>query len=531
MGRWRSLEIKFMSSLIMIRNKIPRRIKTTFFLCFAVGLITHMFMLTNKLPNHDDIDQTFNTLDFMISSGRWFSPVPAAISSTFSMPWVNGLLCIVYISAASCFVVSLLKINQTVYCALIGTVMIAFPAISATLLFMQCADAYCFALMLACFAAFLAGTYRPLGYIYAVVPLTLSLGIYQAYFGVTSGLMIMVLMIEVLKNETPFKRLLLKGVQFAVTLGASLVMYLAMVKITTMNRGLTSYQGINRMGRISLSELPGSVVKAYKSIFEYFLSNKGWAHYPFMPAVFWVSFLSCASLLVMWCIKKNIHKEPIKMILLISLIALFPLGCNIIYVITPSRTIIHDLMIYGMVLVPVFLVTVADQFTIHNSGFTIKKRIQIAQNISCWIITLAIALSGFNYFIRSNQVYFKQFFTYEKSYAQSVSLINRIRQVDGYTSETEIVFVGWLNYSNGTPELETLIDTTMTEIYGNHYYPDFLKRYLNFTQPVEWMQSGVIEDSEISAIVEGMPEYPDDGSIALIEDKIYVKFNYNPERE
>lgn len=552
-----SLSYNVTDSMNKIWCRIPRKIKATFFSCFAMGLITHAFMLTNKLPNHDDITQTFDDLSFTVSSGRWFTVFPASISSTFSMPWVNGILCIIYISVAACFVVSLLKINRIIYCALISGIMVSFPVVAATLTYMQSADPYFFSLMLACFGAFLAGRYK-FGYLYAILPLTLSMGIYQSYFSAAAGLLIMILINEVLKDELPWKKTLFKGLRFLGTLGASMAAYFVMVKITTIGKGLTSYAGIDQMGSISLPDLPASIFRSYQFLIGFYLGNWRRVHYSFAGIIFAFSFLACAGLMVLWCVRKKLHKEPVKLIFLAALIILLPLSCNIVYVMNPNGPI-HDLMIYGMALVPVFLLTVVDQFTIRNSQFTMKERevklhdadqhsihqsknkkwIPIAQNLSCWMITLTAVMCIFNYFITSNQVYFKQFFTYEKAYAQSVSLISRIQSVPGYTSKTVVVFVGnpIIKNQDGTPELNDIIVSGTKGIYGNYSYPQFLRKYLNFTQPVEWVENstlgdpgimGAINDAEISAILADMPQYPNDGSVAFIGDKIYVKFEYNP---
>ena len=138
-------------------------------------------------------------------------------------------------------------------------------------------------------------------------------------------------------------------------------------------------------------------------------------------------------------------------------------------------------------------------------------------------------MSGFNYFILSNKVYFKQYFIYEKTYAQSVELVTRVQSTEGYADDALIIFVGFPSAGNGTPELSEFDVTGNTNIYGSWAYPDYLRRYLNFTQPVHWAQFATYKSKpEVAAILAEMPEYPDEGSIALIGDYIYVKFEFNP---
>lgn len=508
-------------------RKIPVQTKTAFFSSFIMGLLIHTFMLTNKLPNHDDLGQLVDTMA-RPGSGRWFLQYPAAISSNLSMPWVNGVLCIIYISIASCLVVSCLKIHQKIYCALIASLMISIPTVASTLAFMQSADGYFFCLMLACLAAFIAERYK-YGFVVAVVPLTLSMGGYQAYFGVTAGLLILMLTIEILKDQTPWKKTLFKGFRFVGTLGVSMAMYFSIVRIAMPSNGLTTYMGIDKMGKISLTELPTLIIRAYSSLFEYFLRDSHGIFSTITTALFTISFLLCGILVVVWCVKQNIHKEPMKLLLLAVLLLVFPLGCNIIYVMFPDTP--HMLMIYGTVLVPIFLLTIVDLYTMYPISSHQEKQSKRGEKyivrLSCLVITVTVMLCVYNYYIISNQAYLKQFFAYEITYAQSVSLISSIQGTEGYTVDAEIVLVGKFQNSNGIPELNKIKLTGFNDnlIYAGNY-PAFLKHYLDFTQPIVRVGGDSIEDSEIKAIISEMPLYPNDGSVMLINDKIYVNFSY-----
>jgi len=165
----------------MVWRKIPRYIKITFFSTMIIGLVTHMYMLTNKIPCNDDVLQLVDSLSYLASSGRWFLTVPAAISSEFSMPWVNGLLTVFYVAVAACFTASMLKVRKTLYCVLLGAVMVTFPPLTDTIPYMQCVDAYLFAMMLCCIGIYLAQKYK-WGFLPAIPLIVCSLATYQATF-------------------------------------------------------------------------------------------------------------------------------------------------------------------------------------------------------------------------------------------------------------------------------------------------------------------------------------------------------------
>lgn len=53
----------------------------------------------------------------------------------------------------------------------------------------------------------------------------------------------------------------------------------------------------------------------------------------------------------------------------------------------------------------------------------------------------------------------------------------------------------------------------------------YFKRYLNFTQKIERVSHKDIDSDELKDILEKTPSYPNDGSVFLFEDRIYLKFS------
>jgi len=526
-------------------HKIPRNVKITFLAAFLVGLFTHMFVFTNVLLNHDGIWGLYlPDLGFGIFRGRgWFSHNVMAIRGIFTISWLIGLLSILYISISSCLVVSLLRTKEHIYCILIASIMVTMPSVASAFTYMTGTDSHFFALLLACYAAFIAERYK-YGFLFAVIPIVLALAIYQIFFGVTAALMILVLILELLRNQTPLLKTFFKGVRFLGTLVAGMVLYLLSVRIIIPEGILDSYQGMDNMGQIPMSDLPAMVSNAYSTIITYFTLDFRNFHYSFLSTLFVFSFIACGILIVLICVKKRIHQEPLKLLLMIVLLLLFPLGCNIIYLYGADRA--HDLMIYATVFMFVLLLVIVDLYRSldeesdtgkHSSkskNKLSKKRIQEQRfnkiaSISSWIITITVAISVFNYWILSNQAYFKLNIEYQTTYAQSVLLISNIQRTPGYTYDKEIVLVGRPPYKFGIPELwyqphGITLTGAHVPLFGCDAYTLFLKRFLNFTQPVTYLQHGVysIADEGLVQFIMEMPVYPDDGSIVILDDAIIV---------
>lgn len=50
-------------SLSFYWKRIPSYLKVTFLSAIIIGILVHGFMLSNKLPNHDDLGQLFDSMN------------------------------------------------------------------------------------------------------------------------------------------------------------------------------------------------------------------------------------------------------------------------------------------------------------------------------------------------------------------------------------------------------------------------------------------------------------------------------------
>ena len=518
-----------------ISLSVPNYIKTTFLATFVIGLLAHVYMFTNKFPNHDEIAFLAADNDFW-RSGRWFLRFPSAISSVFSLPWLNGLLSLFYIAVAACLVVAALKIYGSVSCVLVAGLMVSFPVVTATFTYMFTADAYFFALMLSCLAVYLAERHR-YGFLPAVIPLTLSLGCYQAYFGVSAGLMIMILIFDCLSKQGKGLDIVLKGLRFLGTLVLSLISYFIIVRVFVSVRGeaLFDYRGIDQMGQIALKDVPGLIYETYMGVFTYFFLNGDSVlyyvniHQKSVILLFIVAFILGGLLLVLRCIRHKIHKEPVRLLILIILIILLPISFNAVFIMAPGQR--HILMLYGMVLALIFLIGLTELLPPLDK----KSFVPLAMNLSSWFIAITMVFCIYNYAVLANKSYLKMNIGYEQAYAQSISLVTRIQNLEDYSLEKEIVLVGvpYRERENIEQPLSIFAGIKMIgvlgeEIFGDIYtYGVYLHQYLGLRQKVILVRDEKIDDAEAARQLLTMPKYPDAGSIRIIADKIYVNFSYN----
>lgn len=505
--------------------KIPQHIRTTFFSALVWGLLAHLYMFTKKLLNHDDIGDLFYS-NYGTPSGRWFLPTLFQLDGNFSAPWLLGVLSLVMIAVAACFVVSTMRLKRPLSCILTAGIMVTYPTVTATMAYMFTADAYFCCLALACFAAYITNKYR-FGFLAGIAAIALSMGVYQSYFGVAAVLMVGILILETLDGAAPVQKLVLKGVRFVATLGAGMAVYMVMVKITTRSVELVDYMGISSMGRLSLSDLPRQIVKAYLEYGNIFIQNKFAAHFSFLNVLFLLTGLATLCLAVV-IIRRRKLTVP-HLILLVLLAAVYPLAGNIVYVMVPNAPI-HTLMLYGtctILLAPLALAGYcADLFAgeAPNGGAALRA-------LCCWVIAVTMGLTAYSYTIFSNEAYLKMDLTYEQTYSFSTRLLRAVEGADGYTPDLPIVLVGRALENGGTPatpELDRIALTgvfSMNDMVNSYTYGHYLRRFHGVRNTVFSSDTPIAQQFGEREDVAALPDYPNSDSIRVLDGYLVVKLS------
>ncbi|MBR2664489.1 MAG: glucosyltransferase domain-containing protein, partial [Clostridia bacterium] len=176
--------------------RIPAQVPLTFLSALFSGMLAHGMGLWNKLSWHDDIQALFWE-GSTISSGRWMLHVLGWLeklffeSGHFSLPAFNGLFALCMLAAAAAALVHLLKIRRKVCCMGLGCLMAVFPTVTALLGYMFTIHYYMLAMvMIVVSTCLICGKRRWWGKAFAVLPGGCSLGIYQAFFPLMPGILL-----------------------------------------------------------------------------------------------------------------------------------------------------------------------------------------------------------------------------------------------------------------------------------------------------------------------------------------------------
>ena len=98
-----------------ILGQLKKKIQPQWKICFLSGLmagfVAHFYKLTNWLPNWDSLVFRYDKQN-MLAMGRWFLSVAAAPSSYYDLPWLAGLMTIVFYALGAVCICRMFEVRK-----------------------------------------------------------------------------------------------------------------------------------------------------------------------------------------------------------------------------------------------------------------------------------------------------------------------------------------------------------------------------------------------------------------------------------
>lgn len=498
-------------------TRTPGYIRLTCAAALVLGLAAHLFMFTNKLPNHDDVGHLFSAT-YGTASGRWLLPLILRLDGNYSMPWLIGLLALLCLAGAAALTVTLLGIRRPVACVLTAGLLTAFPATAATFSYMFTADAYFFGLFLAALGAYWTVRFPRAGIPAGAAAITCSLGIYQSYFPVAAALLVGSLLLETLAGRRTCRSLILEGLRRVLVLGLAMGVYLVLVRLTTREVGLVDYMGLSAMGQLALRDIPGLVLRCYTAYIDVLLRNTDGYTFSFVKYLLLLAGAVTAFLLIRLLVRQRLGVS--RTLLALGLTLLYPLAANLIYLMSGGAQV-HSLMFYGSVyllLLPLALLEAAGP---RETSWTAAAG---------WVLAASLAVTTYSYIVADNRAYLKLDVALEQCAAYSNRLLGAVEQCEGYESGMPIVLLGSGAYTDDLNPTPALSDISLTGVLSladfrtSYTYDYFLRYYLGYAGPV-YLDGSEAAASLDPAQTEALTVYPRQGSIAILDGMAVVKLS------
>ncbi|MDO4485157.1 MAG: glucosyltransferase domain-containing protein [Bacillota bacterium] len=505
--------------------------KRQFVNCMAAvmvwGMIAHGYIFLNALFSHDSLNE-FNADEFgnewKIQLGRVLVPLyRAVVRGDITMPWLIGIISLVYIGIAVFIVVKIFDIRSRLGIILAaGIFTVNITVISQAATYINDMDCNMLALLMAVLSVYMWRNYKR-GFLYGMVPVGIAIGLYQSYISVAVTLIIMVCIIDLLEYKK-FHTVFNNGIKGIAMLIGGGVIYFILVKVVLSFTGISlitgKYNSLSNVFEQSVIDM----LKLVKDEYIYTLLEFITVPSMYSAAMYIQGIAACLTIIF---IIRRISSKKIgikEKVISIILILLLPLGMNISYILVGGMS--HDLMIFAVWLVYLFAYLIADKIgTLSIKGNT-------GNRISAIIIGIMIFVVLWGNVQLANEAYLKKNIEHESNNMLFTRVIYDLEK--NSDSNEQVIFVGTPNneflYKPGFENVSTLTGMGSNYVLVASNYERCLA-YFNYiaAYPINLAPEEKWEEYMKRQEVKEMPVYPEDGSIREIDGIVVVKLGNTEE--
>ena len=515
--------------------KKHKRIVELFVIIYLFGLIVHLYMFTNKFFNYFELGNIFADMSFTqgdtIAQGRWFLPIATNLFTGFSMPLINGLISLFYVTASAVMTIDLLKIRSRLYALLFGFAFVSFPGYACTLSYGVNADAIAMGIFLCVLAVYLYQKWK-FGFLPAILLIGCGLGAYQTYLSISIGLIYMLLFFEAYEKKLDWKPFVWKAVRAGAMLAGGFIVYYGVLQLSTVITGvsLTDYHGVDSMTSFTLKGIAKGLVYTYGYFLAYFFSNR------YLYTIFRIVCNLIGGIAFFVFVGKRLvfhkkHKNAASFLMLLALFCLLPLGVNATPFLMADRVgagvdryMIPSIMFLWAMLLKLMDIEAQEE----PAGSTV---------ILQWAGIVSVAMAIISSVIICNESYHRM----DAATQVTTSYLNRIavrlEAMPQWQQGMPVYFANTKPFLSSAYDVEVPAYDDMTNMPGTEVSPHYNERgvakyfrvYLHM--PIADAGEEKKEQIENSPQFLAMPAYPAEGAIDIIDDVIVVKLCESEEAE
>lgn len=526
---------------------------------FLFGFFVHFYMFSNKLINYFEMNNILTPMSIdkgdTLAMGRWFLPVVSRLSSVYSMPAVNGVICLACLSLIVCMIVNIFGLKSRVLIMLCEGVIVSFPGVASYLSYGVNTDVFCVALLLSVISGWVL--YRSAcsikGMVLSALTLCFSIAVYQPFMSVTIALIFCMLYLQVWQEGKGFVSILKQVLRYVIALAAGFILYYIVLQTLTAVTGISmgDYHGVNDMTSFTLKGIAKGGVYTY-FYFLYYLFSMEYANFPLV-----IVFDVLAALLFLFYTAVGYRtyqrgtRERGSLVCQILLVVFLPIGVNASPFLMADRVGngVDRYMMFSMMLLFVLLLKLMD--SVSENGESVEKSLEqensgqkasmsarngketYSARLSCvsqfvTIICLIAVIWG-NYYM-CNQGYYRAEAMTKSTDSLVNRLVYRIESTEGWSPEMPVYLANCRALFNENCDTNILAFNGLTRVDGTEIRPwyngdavvKYMQVYLNFPVkkiPVE-RQEEILETEEFAR----MGIYPEEDSMRMIDGVLVVKF-------
>ncbi|KXB68712.1 MAG: glucosyltransferase domain-containing protein [Peptostreptococcus sp.] len=514
--------------------------RIVFFTTFVLGVISHGMALFNKISLQDDPESLFY-VGQTYTSGRWGLGILWKLvriftgTSSVSIPLTHGLISFLLLSISSILILKSLNIKSKFSRIAISGLMVTFPAFTALVGYNFTMPYYCVAVLLSILGVTLICANKSILYtLTGIIFIAFGLGIYQAYFAFSTGLLILVFLNELIGNTVDSNgKWFLTCFKKTVYTGSGVIVYFIINKIflNALNQELSNYRSIStfgvtsiggyvdRIGKIYQIILNGFIHKANNPEFEIF--TKSTNMFPFSLRYLYLIILYSTLFFSIYICIKLFRKDLVKLLYCIILLTIYPMMILLSFLMTETD-FVHSLMVYPSVMIlflPLLLIE-----RIQEGSTEIKGIRKMYKSIVFVSISFMLVFNS-RY---ANIAHLKGIVQQEQCISYYTTLISQIKSVKGYKNGMKVCFVerddnsvndSSIGYFYQFSDIGIIPYEVDSYIKHHKTYKHHMRIWCGFNP--EYVDSKVfIQNNKVKM----MSHYPDEGSIKVVDGVVVIKF-------
>lgn len=509
-----------------IASKFTFERKLAFLLTIIISFIIHFPIMANDINNPDDIlfGDFHGFSKWELSLGRWALSIVSLIRGSVVSPVLSTINAIVLMGIVAIVLIELLDIKKVIHIVLVSAILASMPTFAVTLSYNYCSDAYILAMFLSFLAVYFIYKKSSIKYfILASTCFAVSMGLYQAYIGVTVGLCVIVPILEILRNVKDTKKIfidILKSIGMVI-LGISIYYVITQLSLYIFNIEVASYCGANKIGLSIFKTLPQAIQQTYMTFYEFFfknniIKNSYWKR-EYLNAIFFI-ILAISFLIVV--VKNKICKNPIKVVMLVFGIIIMPIAIGLIEIIAQEKRI--NILMGGALYLPLIMFVAILDMLDKNKG---------AEFFLNWMgVTICVIIIA-TYAFSIQATYLAREQTYNQAYSTMIRIIDRMETNENYKTGMKVCFIGEINnkiyprdskvYDMAVGYISNWGEFWISRNGSNISIKNFIEKYLG-------LKIDFCTVNEFNKIIrteeyKGMKVFPSNESIKVINDIMVVK--------
>lgn len=518
-----------------------------FFATLIIGTISHLFILTNELFNHDDLGSFF-VAEQGVRPLRWMQSIFVNFVSPWGAPVLTGGLTILLIAVSVLFVVDTFQVQSKALAVIIGGIMVSSPIVASFMSYVE--GSYLFVIGLP-FAVLAFRWYEKgiQGYFAAILGIILATAGYQSLLAVTIACMFIGLFIKLLDEEWNIKEWLISLGKALSVLLLGLIAYIFSTKVAAwlvngnvdgaLHIGVAdtelsvhAYEAQAEAGVLYLLNVVTSIINSVKQ-FTKFHFNVFFGGANQSPVSRYCVY---ANIVILFCVGATVcgflvkRKKVWQRIFIVFTFVLAPICLNCTEVLLNGKASASLQMMYSVLFTVVFIVCILEK----GNGILSKFK-----NIFIYLTFFGLVVNIYTNMQITNDAYMRMYTIYETAYSEMTRIIDRVEQLPEWQEGKRKIYFdyaengGYLineNYQSFV-WMDNYIDmgwcgvmgTGVYRFYGNNNTAKFVEAYfgIKFETPSE----EEIMRLKCAPAYKKLQMFPASDSIKVINDVIVIRMD------